>query len=96
LGHTFDLPLGDLAMLVTPGSRGVDAQHHQLGRAVHRLEFRAEVSDVAGIAAAQTRPEVEQLHVVIAWNGQHRSSEAIRERTCCPELRRACALGDVA
>jgi len=40
--HALDLRRVDLAVLVTPGSRGVDAHDEQVLRRVHGLEFGAE------------------------------------------------------
>lgn len=51
-GHTVNLPLGDLAVFVAPGPRGVNADHHQLGQAVHGFEIPTEGSDVACIGTA--------------------------------------------
>ena len=55
-GHTVDLQRGDLGILVSPGSRGVDAHQHQLGRAVQGFEIRTESNDVTCIGVAQARP----------------------------------------
>ena len=95
-GHTIHLRCRDLAMLVPPWPRGVDAHHHQLGRAVHGLEIRAERADVAAIGAAKAFPQVEQWNVVVARHGQQRRCKAVRKSACRPELRRPCALRDVA
>ena len=59
-GHTVDLQRGDLTIFVSPVSRGVDAHHHEVRRAVHGLKIRPERGAVPPIRAAQARPQIEE------------------------------------
>ena len=95
-GHTVDLQRGDLTVFVSPGSRGVDADHQKFRRVVHRFEICAERGAVPPIRAAQARPQIEERDVVVAWNGQHCGPQVVYKRACRAELRRASALRDVA
>jgi len=72
------------------------AAHQWSPRGVHGFEIVTESRDVPDIGAAQARPQVEQRYVVVARNRQHRRAQTDHESAGCLELRRPCALRDVA